>query len=484
MLTHWIKAHVIPPAYPFAKFNVRSQVTTYSEEEYEKAIALVQDPLMTDWTKEQTDLLFKLCTRFDLRWIIIGDRFQTLCKNSNKSLEDIKYRYYESIRLLQEYREKNSKLTAATTNTPVIVDPVIKEEKTVAVLKEESSTSTTEGRETEAIIPSTPDETPVASTTKTTTATSPPRPTTTPISTVSDPNDKYKFNIEYEKQRKKQLDVSIGTKYNTSYHSTHYLIYTHIQVAFSRTTEEENEIKRLTEELKTVEQQLKKVAVKVDIKKKKELSDVPYKIVRKIPTGVFLRSHMLLLPEANPPMIDPNTGASTVASVKSSTNQKAAPTLSIKTIKKMELMLEELGVPRRPMPTRPVCEIFDSLRQETVALLSLRKHLVSKQNEMQVLKDRYQSLTGTKYKPVTTPIIKPHMESGAAKNDSNGNTLKGTDPSTSGAASGTAIAAAGITIGSQGKALKHSEKSFRQSNKRKGTGSTPGLSSKKNKKVA
>ncbi|KAG1697751.1 hypothetical protein DVH05_015708 [Phytophthora capsici] len=46
----------------------------------------------------------------------------------------------------------------------------------------------------------------------------------------------------------------------------------------SVTVQEENEIHRLNDELRGVEQQLKKVAVKADFKKKKELADVPYEI--------------------------------------------------------------------------------------------------------------------------------------------------------------------------------------------------------------
>lgn len=45
--------------------------------------------LFQDWSKEETDQLFELCERFDLRFIVIADRFPTA-----RSVEDLKSRYY------------------------------------------------------------------------------------------------------------------------------------------------------------------------------------------------------------------------------------------------------------------------------------------------------------------------------------------------------------------------------------------------------
>lgn len=66
VLSHWGKAHVEQPDYVFARFNVQSETTSYTDEEYEAALAHHHDPMMK-WTKEETDLLLKLCQRFDLR---------------------------------------------------------------------------------------------------------------------------------------------------------------------------------------------------------------------------------------------------------------------------------------------------------------------------------------------------------------------------------------------------------------------------------
>jgi len=57
--------------YAFARFNKKPRVVTYTDEEYRKAI----QPLKSDWDKLETDVLFDLCERFSLRFIVIADRF-------------------------------------------------------------------------------------------------------------------------------------------------------------------------------------------------------------------------------------------------------------------------------------------------------------------------------------------------------------------------------------------------------------------------
>ena len=46
-------------------------MVSYTDEQYEKVIA----PLKNDWSKLETDVLFDLCDRFSLRFIVIADRF-------------------------------------------------------------------------------------------------------------------------------------------------------------------------------------------------------------------------------------------------------------------------------------------------------------------------------------------------------------------------------------------------------------------------
>ncbi|KAF3328355.1 SWR1-complex protein 4 [Carex littledalei] len=91
-LYHWVRVvNGVPPTgdYAFAKCNKSVDVLKYTDEEYEKHL--------TDnaWSKEETDKLFELCERFDLRFIVIADRFP-----NDRTVEELKSRYYSVTRKL------------------------------------------------------------------------------------------------------------------------------------------------------------------------------------------------------------------------------------------------------------------------------------------------------------------------------------------------------------------------------------------------
>lgn len=70
-LCHWRKKdEPTDGGYPFAKFNKPTRVPHYTRDEY---LRLLSDP---DWTEEETTLLFDLCRRFELRFVVIHDRFR------------------------------------------------------------------------------------------------------------------------------------------------------------------------------------------------------------------------------------------------------------------------------------------------------------------------------------------------------------------------------------------------------------------------
>ena len=54
--------------------------------------------------------------------------------------------------------------------------------------------------------------------------------------------------------------------------------------------------------------------------------------------------------------------------------------------KKMSLLLNELGMPENPLPTRAVCDLVDVIRKETVTLLSIQNALLKKEMEISYLK--------------------------------------------------------------------------------------------------
>nr|GMC50781.1 SWR1-complex protein 4-like [Ipomoea batatas]GMC56636.1 SWR1-complex protein 4-like [Ipomoea batatas] len=110
-LYHWVRVvnGVLPTGdYSFAKYNKSVDVIEYTDEEYEKYLT---DPA---WTKEETDQLFELCKRFDLRFIVIADRF-----SSSHTVEELKDRYYTVSRIVMNSR--------AASSIDVAGHPIIKE---------------------------------------------------------------------------------------------------------------------------------------------------------------------------------------------------------------------------------------------------------------------------------------------------------------------------------------------------------------------
>ncbi|KAK7889487.1 hypothetical protein WMY93_025047 [Mugilogobius chulae] len=84
---HWRRAAEEGKDYPFARFNKTVQVPVYSEQEYQ--LHLHDD----GWTKAETDHLFDLCKRFDLRFVVVHDRYEHQ-QYRKRSVEDLKERYY------------------------------------------------------------------------------------------------------------------------------------------------------------------------------------------------------------------------------------------------------------------------------------------------------------------------------------------------------------------------------------------------------
>ncbi|KAK0531395.1 swr complex subunit [Tilletia horrida] len=80
------------PEYPFAQFNTTSGVYSYSLEEYH---AYLKDD---DWSKEESDYLMDLCHSYDLRFIVIHDRYDWPGKE--RTVEDLKARYQTICRRL------------------------------------------------------------------------------------------------------------------------------------------------------------------------------------------------------------------------------------------------------------------------------------------------------------------------------------------------------------------------------------------------
>lgn len=94
ILHHWRRQADEGKDYPFARFNKTIEVPTYTEVEYQHHL------VTAGWSREETDHLMDLAQRFDLRFIVMADRWD---RNSftERSVEDLKERYYSILEKLE-----------------------------------------------------------------------------------------------------------------------------------------------------------------------------------------------------------------------------------------------------------------------------------------------------------------------------------------------------------------------------------------------
>ncbi|XP_011495755.1 PREDICTED: DNA methyltransferase 1-associated protein 1 [Ceratosolen solmsi marchali] len=99
---HWRRVVDAGKEYPFAKFNKKIPIPAYTNTEY------VQHLVTSGWTRAETDHLFDLCKRFDLRFIIVHDRWDHK-KYPTRTVEDLKNRYYQVCTTLSKAKSQHEK---------------------------------------------------------------------------------------------------------------------------------------------------------------------------------------------------------------------------------------------------------------------------------------------------------------------------------------------------------------------------------------
>lgn len=116
-LEHWEQVGTQQGAdYKFAKFNKEIKMMTYTDEEYKEAVAGLETPEkrkwkegdmhyvppQKKWTREETDILFDLCKQFDMRFVVIHDRWPV--NLAPRSVNEIKDRYFTVTKALIDRR--------------------------------------------------------------------------------------------------------------------------------------------------------------------------------------------------------------------------------------------------------------------------------------------------------------------------------------------------------------------------------------------
>ena len=120
------KATKPEPTYHFAKFNVKLEKPEYTDAEYE--IHLKSE----DWDRSETDYLIETVHEWDLRWVVIADRYEyqpgdgrsqdanSMAEHTTpkeRSMEDLKSRYYQVASKIMALRHPLSKMSAAEFET-------------------------------------------------------------------------------------------------------------------------------------------------------------------------------------------------------------------------------------------------------------------------------------------------------------------------------------------------------------------------------
>ena len=99
-LVHWQRAEDVNKDYDFAKLNQNIDIVEFSKEEYDTLIK----PNDRNWNYEQTCYLWDLIKRYELRFIVIMDRFDEE-KYGERTVESLKDRYYSVARTILENRK-------------------------------------------------------------------------------------------------------------------------------------------------------------------------------------------------------------------------------------------------------------------------------------------------------------------------------------------------------------------------------------------
>ncbi|GJQ10645.1 hypothetical protein GpartN1_g2436.t1 [Galdieria partita] len=97
-LFHWSRSDKEEEDW-ISNFNKSAKILKYTDSEYEVVCQEANND--SSWSREETDLLFQLCEKYNLRFTVIYDRWP----DERRSLEDLKNRYYSIARKLAEIRK-------------------------------------------------------------------------------------------------------------------------------------------------------------------------------------------------------------------------------------------------------------------------------------------------------------------------------------------------------------------------------------------
>lgn len=171
----------------------------------------------------------------------------------------------------------------------------------------------------------------------------------------------------------------------------------------ARTKEEEMEEHQLREELKNIEALLKKSKPKSKSSSSAaaavastSMTESTYHIPVSLPPEAILSAALVHERESIPPGISIHPPIPGRPALQSSRLIITEPALGLPKIlvKKMNTLLQDLGAPEFPLPTKTVCDLYDQVRKEAAILLNLQQAILKKEKELGVYRAVQDSVAG------------------------------------------------------------------------------------------
>lgn len=385
LLNHWVRHGIDYPDYPYAKFDIHLDVISYTEEEYSDRL---QHP---SWTKSETDQLMELARKLELRWPVIYDRwfglYQYTGDNANENspaqaavsrkMEDLQHRYYTVAAVLMQHRIAKDAASEAKALAETVLDPSSANPKAAA---DALLSDTAAAR---VVAAADPKHQPL-------------------IHNLGTGSSNKIFDLNYERERR-----------------------AHLESLWHRTKEEEEEELILRKEMRLVEAQIRKlkksgghILAATDAKggsggaggastasggaassreASREASRASSPADASLDDIMTTNSPEALLEQcfaSTAPV--PTPGTPYLQSGRLAPPAAGGSTGLNKTLLgRMDTVLEELNIPERPIPTKRVCDQYDSVRKDVLTLLTLQKMLLQKEGQLQSKRMKLSKMGGS-----------------------------------------------------------------------------------------
>ncbi|KAI2511838.1 SANT/Myb-like domain of DAMP1 [Fragilaria crotonensis] len=338
---HWVRAGVEYLDYPYARFDIHLDPVQYTDDEYQKYL---HDDT---WTKSDTDKLMDMARIFELRWAVIYDRWcGTFTEGANhRKIEDLQHRYYSVAATLSQARI--TKEAAAEVSALLSVPNA-----------DTSEPHLLETAAARAIATAEPQHQPFIPNTGTGTS------------------NKMVFDLAKERERRAYLEQ-----------------------IWNRTKAEEEEEVALRKELKMIEQQLRKLKksgghILVGPQQGSQHQSRP---VSPMPMPTSVEGVALLDKAFSSTAPTPMAETPYLQSGRLAPPATGGPLgINKTTLKRMETVLEELKIAKRLLvPTKRICDVYDSVRKDVLTLLTLQKVLLQKEGQLHSKRLRLATLGGS-----------------------------------------------------------------------------------------